>query len=99
MATFPLKLQQTYLDRGYFNVTLEYDRYVRNSSGPVRLRLSRDGPEIEAKVNRSANKNGTARILGGVALRDWFQKNCELMDTVDVDLSSQEVIVLDKALR
>ena len=96
MTTFPLKLQQTYFKQGFFNVTVDYDGYVRKSDGPVRLRLGLHGPEIEAKINRSANQNGTARILGGPALRDWFQKNCEPMDIVKVDLSSKDVIVLDK---
>ena len=96
MTTFPLKLQKTYFKEGYFNVPVDYDRYVRNSDGPVRLRLGRNGPEIEATVKRSANQNGTARIYGRTALRDWFQMNFEPLQTVNVDLSSQDVIVLDK---
>jgi hypothetical protein len=73
-----------------------FDRYVRSSDGPVRLQLGRDGPQIEATVKRSANLNGTARIYGRVALRDWFRSEFKLLDAVSVDLSSQSVIVLDK---
>ena len=97
MTTFRLKLQQSYFKQGFFNVKVDYDRHVRNSDGPVRLRLGRNGPEIEAKINRSANQNRTARILGGPGLRDWFQKNFEPLQTVSVDLSSQDVIVLDRS--
>ena len=96
MPIFNLKLQQTYFKQGFFNVVVDYDRYVRKTEGPVRLRLDRNGNEIEAKINRHVNNNGTARVLGGVALRTWFQNNFEPMDTVAVDLSSQDVIVLDK---
>jgi len=96
MPIFPLKLQKTYFRQGFFNVTADFDRYVRNSDGPVRLQLGRNGPEIEGTVKRGANQNGTARIYGRAALRDWFQTEFKRFDTVNVDLSSQEVIVLDR---
>lgn len=97
MPIFRLKLQETYFKQGFFNVVVDYERYVRNADGPVRLRLGRDGPEVAAKVKRRVNNNGTPRILGGVALREWFQEHFNPMDTVAVDLTSQEVIVLEKA--
>jgi hypothetical protein len=96
MPIFRLKLQETYFKQGFFNVVVDYDRYVRNADGPVRLRLGRNGPEIDGNVNRRVNNNGTPRILGGAALRKWFQEHFKPMDTVAVDLSSQELIVLEK---
>jgi len=96
MPIFALKLQQTYFKQGFFNVVIDYDRYVRKTDGPVRLRLGRNGTECGAKVNRRVNANGTARILGGVPLRTWVQKNFAPLDTVMVDLSSLDIIVLDK---
>ena len=93
MPIFALKLQKTYYRQGFFNVTADFDRYVRSSDGRIRLRLGRNGPEITATVKRSANLNGTARIYGRVALRDWFRREFKLLDTVNVDLTSQEVIV------
>ena len=96
MPIFKLKLQQTYFKQGFFNIVIDYDRYVRKTDGPVRLRLGNNGTEIDGKVNREGNNNGTARVLGGARLRAWFQQNFKPMDTVAVDLSSEEVIVLDK---
>jgi hypothetical protein len=96
MPIFKLKLQPTYFKQGFFNVVIDFDRYVRKSDGPIRLRLGRTGPEIEGKINRGVNNNGTARVLGGPQLRAWFQQDFKPMDTVAVDLSSEEVIVLDK---
>src|SRR5438128_427972 len=84
-TTFVLTLQPTYYRQGFFNVVVAYDRYVRTAEGPVRLRLGRNGEEIKAKINRQANLNGTARILGGAKLRDWFHRNFEPMDKVNVD--------------
>lgn len=99
MPIFKLKLQQTYYNQGFFNVIIDFDRYVRPTEGPVRLRLGRNGAEVVAKLDRRANRNGTARILGGVPLREWFQENFAMMDTVSVDLSSQDLIVLERIER
>ena len=65
MPVFRLKLQQTYFKSGFFNVVVDYDRYVRKTDGPIRLRLGRNGVEIEGRVDRTVNRNGTARILAG----------------------------------
>ena len=96
MATFDLTLQQTYYKMGFFNIGVGYDRYVRQTEGPVRLRLGRDGAEIAARVDRHANQNGTPRIMGGVQLKRWLQANFRPLDTVAVDLSSQDVMILDR---
>jgi hypothetical protein len=96
MATFDLTLQQTYYKMGFFNIGVGYDRYVRQTEGPVRLRLGRDGEEIEGRVDRHANQNGTPRIMGGAQLKRWLQANFKPMDAVAVDLSSQDVMILDR---
>jgi hypothetical protein len=96
MPIFKLILHKTYFNQGFFNVIVDFDRYVRKSDGPVRIRLGHSEIEIVGKINRTVNNNGTARVLGGVSLRDWFQNNFEPMETVSVDLSSQDVIVIDK---
>jgi hypothetical protein len=95
MPIFKLKLEKSYFNKGFFNVRRDYDQYVRHAEGPVRLRLGSNGVEVEANLSRHANGNGTPRIFGGVPLRNWFQQHFDLMDTVAVDLSSEDVIVLD----
>ena len=95
MSNFNLKLHITYYNKGFFNVRVDYDRYVRSNGGLVRLKLGKNGKEIEGKINRQANPNGTARIFGGIELRDWFQDNFKLLDIVTVDLGSFDCIILD----
>ena len=51
--------------------------------GSVTLVLRDDQP-IEGKINRTANLNGTARIIGGVVLRDWFRRTYSEGDRVEV---------------
>jgi hypothetical protein len=96
MAIFALTLHPTYFDQGFFNVKVSHDRFVRKTEGPLRIRLGRNGVEIEARLDRHTNPNGTARILGGVQLRYWFHSNFNPMDTVAVDLSLEDLIILDR---
>ena len=96
MPIFNLTLHRTYYNQGFFNVTVDFDRFVRPQEGPVVLRLGLRGLEIQGLINRRANRNGTPRIIGRTRLRDWFQKNFEPMEIVAVDLSSREIIVLYK---
>jgi hypothetical protein len=74
MPIFPLTLHKTYLEQGFFNVTVDFDKYVRPTDGPVDLLLCHDGREhrIGATVNRTANLNGTARIRGGASSGTGF---------------------------
>ena len=96
MPIFELTLQPTYYKKGFFNVTTDFDRFVRSDEGPVRLKLGMNGQEIQATIGRKANQNGTARINGRSMLRDWFQRNFRPMEVVAVDLSSRDTIVLDR---
>jgi hypothetical protein len=95
MPIFNLTLHKTYYNNGFFNVTVDFDRFV-GPEGPVILRLGLNGPEIQARIDRRANTNGTPRIYGRARLTDWFQKHFKCDDTIAVDLTSRELIVLDK---
>lgn len=99
MPIFPLTLHKTYLEQGFFNVTVDYDKYVKQSEGLVELVLLFDGKEqrVEATINRSANQNGTARIMGGTRLRDWFLDYFDVGAKIAVDLSSQNEIRVRRA--
>lgn len=98
MPVFPLKLEKTYFAKGFFNVRVGYDKYVRHDSGPVTLILGDGRHSVQGEVNRTANQNGTARIFGGDALRDWFQANFGLYDIVNVEFLSYERIRLSKPI-
>ncbi len=96
MVIFPLTVHRTYYEKGFFNVTVEYDRAVRRAEGPVAIIVGSREPRIEGRIDRSANNNHTARIMGGTALRDWFRSNCHVGDTVFVDLTSTSEIRITK---
>lgn len=46
------------------------------------------GTMILGYINRTANKNGTARIMGGKELRNWIKNNFKANDTMKVDIIS-----------
>lgn len=97
MPVFERTLEKAYYEQGFFNVTVDFDRYVRSEEGPITLVLAGDGEQkVEGRIDRKANRNRTARIMGGRQLRDWFQANFRVKDKVYVDLSSFEVIRLSK---
>ena len=71
---FRLNLERTYYNKGFFNVPVRYDDFVRADDGTVVIVLG-EGREVQGRVSRSANMNKTARVYGGAALRNWFQQN------------------------
>jgi hypothetical protein len=94
MATYRLPLHITYFSQGFFNVPVDYDRFVPRTD-VVTLRLGTHGPELDGTINRRANRNGTARIRAR-GLGRWFRDNFKPDDIVAVDFSGGGMIVLRK---
>lgn len=92
-SLFPLRLERTYYNKGFFNVKREFDDSVRSDDGPVILQLGSDG-SIQARVTRRANINGTARVMGGARLRDWFRQHYAMGDIVPIRFNSPDMLVL-----
>ena len=87
---FVLKLEKTYYEQGFFNVLVDYDRYA-GPAGPVELVLGSEAT-VTGRIDRKANTNGTARILGGAPLRDWFQRHHAQGDVLPVRFTSPRVL-------
>ena len=92
-TVFPLRLERTYYNKGFFNVRRAFDHLVRSDDGPITLQLRDDG-SIEGRVDRRANNNGTARVMGGARLRDWFQRNYAVGATVPVRFATPSRLVI-----
>lgn len=86
---FHLRLERSYYEKGFFNVPVRYDDFVRKDDGPVVLLLG-DERQIEGRVDRSANNNRTARVMGRSALRNWFKENYSQGDTVPITFESPQ---------
>ena len=94
MPIFKLRLEPTYYSRGFFNVRVGFDDNVRPTPGPITLLLGKNNQHIAGHVDRSANRNRTARIFGRAPLKEWFQTHFALYDIVDVDFLSFDIIRL-----
>lgn len=71
---FLLTLQNTYHRTGFFNVPLNSDRYFGKGEQNITIYCGREKLQVVGKINRTANTNGTPRIMGAVPLRQWFQQ-------------------------
>lgn len=71
---FVLTLQDTYHRRGFFNVPVNVDKYFGRDEQSITIYCGREKLQVIGKINRTANTNGTPRIMGAVPLREWFQK-------------------------
>ena len=86
--TYPLTLHKTYYEKGFFNLGVSVDKYIRPTSGPIRIILGSSNRVLNGSVSREANLNGAPRIFGRVELRDWMSKNYSLKDKVTIEIIS-----------
>ena len=92
-TVFPLRLEKTYYNRGFFNITRDFNDLVRSDDGPITLQLG-GGGSIKGYVNRRANSNSTARVMGGARLREWFQQNYTMGDTVPITFGATNLLII-----
>jgi hypothetical protein len=71
---FRLTLQETYYRTGFFNVPINVEKYFGKDTESITIYCGREKLAVIGKINRTANNNGTPRIMGQVPLREWFQK-------------------------
>ena len=91
---YKLTLHKTYYDKGFFNLGIDVEKYVRPDDGPIVIQLGDSKSRLDGRVDRKANLNGTPRIHGGLEMQNWVQKHFQLGDVVDVLIISPNEIWL-----
>jgi hypothetical protein len=86
LTTINILLGQAYYNQGYFNVGREYSEMFGADNATIDIQLG--DTTIQGYINRTANKNGTPRIMGGKELRNWIKNNFKPNDTMKVDIIS-----------
>lgn len=83
---FHIRIGDTYFRNGFFNVPTDHSAQFGEHGQTIELFCGSDVEPVLATLSRSANANGTPRIYGHRALRDWFVHNdlCNKMLHVDV---------------
>ena len=97
LPVYKLTLHKTYYDKGFFNLGVDVERFVRSDSGPITILLGDSKARIEGRVDRTANVNGTPRVFGGVELQHWIQRHYDLKDVIDVYIQSPDEIWIKRS--
>ena len=92
MASFDLRLENSYWSNGLFNVGVDFERFLTQDDGPVDIYLEDETEPLSGRITRSANKNATPRVHGNKPLADWFQDNCKLGGVVKVEIMSLKAL-------
>ena len=75
-GAFVFTLHPTYFDRGFFNVGVDSAHLLGGDGETIELFRGDEATPLPGTINRTANANGTPRVLGGTGLRDWFRSAC-----------------------
>ncbi len=90
--TYELVLGKTYYNKGFFNLGVSVDKFIRRDEGVIRIYLANTDQYIDGRAVRTANQNGTHRIFAGSRLRDWFFKNFKQNDLVLVVIEAPNAL-------
>lgn len=92
--TFHFILQPTYLRSGFFNVGVSSQKYLGSDGEIIEIFLGNACEPVLGTINRRANTNGTPRVMGGSALRDWFKAQARETEAIAVRVLSPTSIRL-----
>ena len=91
-AMFSLVLHPTYFSSGFFNVRVPHEHLFGGDGERIEFHIPGRPQPLHGMINRTANLNGTPRIMGGTELRDWFQDACREGETLSVRVLSRNSI-------
>jgi hypothetical protein len=97
LKTINILLGQAYYNQGFFNIVREYSEMFGADKATIDIQLGSSGDStIQGYINRTANSNGTPRIMGGKELRNWVKSNFKPNDTMMVDIISPIAVRLHR---
>jgi len=91
-------IAETYYDQGFFNVSVGFEKYFGDDRSIIEIYLAETDVVLYGLIDRTANKNGTPRIRGAKGLKDWFQGNFKVLDTMYIVILSKNSIKIGKFL-
>jgi hypothetical protein len=95
--TLEIKLGSAYYNQGFFNINMANSGRFGNDNSTIEIQLGfKPIKIITGYINRTANTNGTPRIMGGKELKDWIQNNFQFNELMKVDIFSPVSIRLYK---
>jgi len=95
--SFEIILGEAYYNQGFFNVRKQHSDKFGDDKAVMEIQLGNNSENvIQAYINRTANGNGTPRIMGGKTLTDWIHNNFKRGDMVKVDIFGPLSVRLNK---
>jgi hypothetical protein len=95
---FEISLCETNLKQGIINIPIRYSNKLRGDKEFIEIICGPNNEAIKGQINRTANTNSSPRIMGRIALADWFKNNFEIGQMLSVYVSSPQLIVLLKSI-
>lgn len=82
-VSFNIQLGPTYYNNGFLNPGVEASCFLGKDGDPIRLTFSDGSQTVVSKINRTANRSGAVRVVGGnQQIARWFQEHFCEGDTV-----------------
>lgn len=85
---FQLILHPTYYEKGFFNVPILESKLFGDDGENIEIYLGKYSDPVVGVINRKANSNGTPRIMGGRALREWIRQNYKELESLRISIFS-----------
>ena len=81
-----------YMDKGFFNVPVRYSRLFGKDRERIKILCGSEKSTIHGHIDRSSNTNASPRIIGGGALKHWFEEHAGLNNPVDIDILAPNAV-------
>jgi hypothetical protein len=81
---------------GFFNIGVEYPDLFGVNVAPIKVELGDKKNVIDGYLNRTANKNGTPRIMMGIKYTEWVQKVFNQWEYMNVKVLNPNLLHLYK---
>lgn len=86
--SFTFNLAKTYYNTGFFNVPVAHQNHFGGNGQQIELFVCDEIQPVLGTINRTANSNGTPRIMGGSDLRNLIQEKWNVGHVIQVDVLS-----------
>jgi hypothetical protein len=94
-TTFSVRLGIAYYYHGIINPGVDASHYLGNDGDPVIVYLGSEAEQVDSVINRSANPNGSVRIVGNNRrIAEWFQQHYKFGETVEAKVRDPQHILL-----
>lgn len=81
-----VRLGTAYFNQGFFNIPVSHDNLIDKHGASMEFYLGNSTPAIHGKINRTANTNETARIMGGKDVKNWIQNRFSKGDKITLEI-------------